>query len=179
MYSGMNANPNNFWQYSVAFYREPGIAEACLKLQSQHGFDVNLVLFCIWYGLHRGLLPAPLLQQALDFSQNWNALGVHPLRDARTMLKRGTHLQSLSSAADINALRESIKGLELKAEQIQQQELQHLAAAHPDHNAQGNSQVDTMQENLKNLCELSGCEWQRAEPQLQLILESVGKALAE
>mgnify|MGYP000439297982 CR=1 FL=1 len=59
----MNANANNFWQYSVAFYREPGIAEACLKLQNQHGFDVNLVLFCIWHGLYRGLLPVTLLEQ--------------------------------------------------------------------------------------------------------------------
>ena len=65
----MNANVNNFWQYSVAFYREPGITEACLKLQNQHGFDVNLVLFCLWYGLNRGLLPVPLLQQALVFAK--------------------------------------------------------------------------------------------------------------
>jgi uncharacterized protein (TIGR02444 family) len=175
----MNANANNFWLYSVAFYREPGIAEACLKLQNQHGFDVNLVLFCLWYGLNRGLVPAPLLQQAVDFSHYWNALGVQPLRDARTMLKSDTRLRSLSSAADINALRESIKGLELKAEQIQQQELKQLAAAHRTTMRKATPQVDMMQENLKNLCELSGCEWQRAEPQLQLILESVGKALAE
>ena len=174
----MNANTNNFWQYSVAFYREPGIAEACLKLQNQYGFDVNLVLFCIWYGLHQGLLPTPLLQQALGFSHHWNALGVRPLRDARTMLKRDARLQSLSSAADINALRERIKGLELKAEQIQQQELQHLADASLEHNAQGKPQVDAMQENLKNLCELTDCEWHTAEPQLQLLLETAGTVLA-
>ena len=172
----MNANVNNFWQYSVAFYRKPGITEACLKLQNQHGFDVNLVLFCLWYGLNRGLLPVPLLQQALDFSHYWNALAVQPLRDARTMLKIDTRLRSLSSAADINALRESMQGLELKAEQIQQQELQQLAAFHLGHNAQGNSQVETMQQNLENLCELLGCEWYSAEPQLQLILETAGKA---
>ena len=174
----MNANANNFWLYSVAFYREPGIAEACLKLQNQHGFDVNLVLFCLWYGLNRELVPVPLLQQALDFSHYWNALGVQPLRDARTMLKSDKRLRSLSSAADINALRESIKGLELKAEQIQQQELKQLAAAHRNHNAQGNSVVDTMQQNLENLCELSGCEWYSAEPQLQMILETASKARA-
>ena len=174
----MNANTNNFWEYSVAFYREPGIAETCLKLQNQYGFDVNLVLFCIWYGLHRGLLPTLLLQQALDFSHHWNALGVRPLRDARTMLKRDARLQSLSSTADIDVLRENIKELELKAEQIQQRELQHLADASPVHNAQGKPQIDAMQENLKNLCELTDCEWHTAELQLQLLLETADTVLA-
>lgn len=174
----MNANANNFWQYSVAFYREPGIAEACLKLQNQHGFDVNLVLFCLWHGLYRGLLPISLLRQVLDFSQHWRTLGVQPLRDARTNMKQDSRLQSLSSAADIDALRESIKALELKAEQIQQQELQRLADAYPQHDNQAELQIDAMQGNLKNLCQLTGSDWEAATLEIQLMLDTARKALA-
>lgn len=159
----------------MAIYREPGVADACLVLQNQHGFDVNLVLFCIWHGLYRGLVPNPLLQQALEFSLYWKDLGVQPLRDVRTAMKRDARLQALASAADINALRENIKGLELKAEQIQQQELQRLADGQLEPNEPVDLQVDTPQRNLKDLCQLTGCDWHAAAPQFQLILESASK----
>lgn len=123
-------------------------------------------------------MPNPLLQQAVEFSLYWKDLGVQPLRDARTAIKRDARLQTLASAADINALRENIKGLELKAEQIQQQELQRLADGQIEPNEPVDPQSDTMQGNLKKLCQLTGCDWHAAAPQFQLILDSASKALA-
>ena len=49
-----------FWQFSLAFYRQPGVADACIRLQEEAGVDVNLLLFLLWQAsLKRGLfLPA-------------------------------------------------------------------------------------------------------------------------
>jgi uncharacterized protein (TIGR02444 family) len=34
---------NPFWEFSLAFYAEPGVAPACLAMQDLEGVDVNLV----------------------------------------------------------------------------------------------------------------------------------------
>ena len=51
--------PTPFWDFSLAVYGRPGVAPACLALQQRHGADVNLLLFCAWFGAaHRGRLTA-------------------------------------------------------------------------------------------------------------------------
>ncbi len=37
-----------FWRFSLATYRKPGVATACLALQDECGVDVNLMLFLLW-----------------------------------------------------------------------------------------------------------------------------------
>lgn len=37
-----------FWEYSLAVYSKPGVAQNCLKLQDNHGLNVNLLLLCHW-----------------------------------------------------------------------------------------------------------------------------------
>ena len=37
-----------FWRFSLAFYRLPAVADACIALQEQAGVDVNLLLFLLW-----------------------------------------------------------------------------------------------------------------------------------
>ena len=32
-----------FWRFSVKFYGEPGVAQACIDLQDQVGVDVNVL----------------------------------------------------------------------------------------------------------------------------------------
>ncbi len=39
---------NPLWQYSLAVYGRPAVAEACLALQDEHGADVNLLLCGCW-----------------------------------------------------------------------------------------------------------------------------------
>jgi uncharacterized protein (TIGR02444 family) len=37
-----------FWRFSLNFYRQAGVAEACIALQDDFGVDVNLMLFLLW-----------------------------------------------------------------------------------------------------------------------------------
>jgi len=116
----------DLWEFSLKLYAEPGIAASCLSLQNQHGFDVNLVLFCIWYGCRHGELTDDLLRTALEISDRWREAVVRPLRSLRTELKRDLTESAYSSSSEIFALRERIKTAELDAERIQQQELEKL-----------------------------------------------------
>ena len=178
----MNANADNFWQFSVTLYREPGIAETCLDLQNQHGFDVNLVLFCIWYGLARGPLPAHLLQQAIDFSSHWKQLVVQPLRETRTRMKQDPTLESLPAVSEIKALREDIKRLELNSERIQQQELQRLADNLQDTGQKeidGNAQdKHPSEENLEKLTIAMGSAGDNCSEQFQLLVATTRRLFA-
>ena len=37
-----------FWRFSLKFYRQAGVAEACIAAQDGCGVDVNLLLFLFW-----------------------------------------------------------------------------------------------------------------------------------
>jgi len=107
---------NPFWQFSLRFYSDPIIEQQCLDLQGQ-GFQVNLLLFCLWHGnAGRGVLLTPRLlqlQQLLLPSQQV----IEPLRLSRQRLKslRDPHQQPY-----LDQLRQQLKHAELAAEQYQQ-----------------------------------------------------------
>lgn len=122
----MNPANDDLWEFSLTLYAEPGVAASCLSLQNQHGFDVNLVLFCLWYGFRHGVLTEDLLKTALDTADRWRETVVQPLRSLRTRLKRDLVESAYASSPEISALREKIKTAELDAERIQQQELEKL-----------------------------------------------------
>lgn len=122
----------SFWDFSLRLYRLPQVSETCLTLQNTHGFDVNVLLFACWYGRTQGALPTPLLQDVLQFSAQWRQEVVSPLRHARTWMKGSladpdSVLANQSGARD---LRERIKAVELRSEQLQQQVLEQLAQDH-------------------------------------------------
>merc|ERR1711991_570343 len=102
----MGTANGDLWEFSLKLYAEPGIAASCLSLQNQHGFDVNLVLFCIWYGCRHGELTDDLLRTALEISDRWREAVVRPLRSLRTELKRDLTESAYSSSSEIFALRE-------------------------------------------------------------------------
>ena len=122
----MSTASGDLWEFSLKLYAEPGVAASCLSLQDQHGFDANLVLFCIWYGCRHGELTDALLKTALETSDRWRETVVRPLRSLRTQLKRDLKESAYSSSSEISVLRERIKTAELDAERIQQQELEKL-----------------------------------------------------
>ena len=122
----MGSANGDLWEFSLKLYAEPGVAASCLSLQNQHGFDVNLVLFCIWYGFRHGELTEDLLETALETSDSWRETVVQPLRQLRTRLKRALMESAYSSSSEISALKERIEKAELDAERIQQQELEKL-----------------------------------------------------
>ena len=122
----MGPAKSDLWEFSLKLYAEPGVAASCLSLQNRHGFDVNLVLFCIWSGFRHGELTDDLLKTALETSDRWRETVVQPLRSLRTRLKRDLTESAYSSSSEISALRERIETAELDAERIQQQELEKL-----------------------------------------------------
>lgn len=112
------------WRWSGEVYRRPGVAEACLRLQDEHGADVNLALALVWAGAEGIALDAAALVPLTEISQRWQAQVVAPLRGVRRALKGGVG----AAAPAAQALREEIKTIELEAERV---ELELLAAALP------------------------------------------------
>ena len=119
--------PASFWNFSVHTYGKPGVADACLALQDRHGLDVNVLLFCCWYGYTRGVLDEPLWERVLACSEPWADNVVRPLRTVRTWMKHTGCTQPEVSNDECMSLREEIKRIELKAEHLQENSLQALA----------------------------------------------------
>lgn len=75
---------NPFWDYSVSIYGKPDVADACIFLQDRYGFDVNLLLFCVWLGASgRGSLDADEIEGCLRRTGDWRARVIEPLRSIR------------------------------------------------------------------------------------------------
>ena len=106
-----------FWRFSLALYARPGVASALLALQDRAGHDINLILFALWAGAVRGArLDAGTLAGAEAAIAELRREAVAPLRGLRQRLKA-------EPAADVQALRRKILGLELAAERRVQQRL--------------------------------------------------------
>ena len=165
----------NLWDYSLALYKLEGVAPACLILQDQHGFDVNLILFCLWYGSQNGRLSRETLQEALELSKYWSELAVLPLRSVRTAIKADPLIQALPEAEYIATLREQVKKLELSAEKIQQTMLERLVTEDTgrtlnEENDDGGAN-DAGETNLTMLTAAMSLELDcKAQPQMQTIL---------
>ena len=113
------------WRFSVAFYRQDGVAPACLALQDGCGVDVNLLLFLLWIALSRRQIGADDLR-ALDARlAPWRAGVIGPLRQMRRRLKADAPLLASAPAA---AFRERVKAIELESERLQQEAMHAMAA---------------------------------------------------
>ncbi len=99
----------DFWDWAVAAYARPGVAELCLDLQDAHGQNVPLLLWAIWAGQDGRRIDAA---QAVATARAWQEV-ISPLRDVRRRLKttvtEGDDAQRL-------AVREQVKAVELSAE---------------------------------------------------------------
>lgn len=116
----------DFWNFSVATYGKAGVAEACLHLQEELGIDVNVLLYCCWYGCTRGTLDRPAMERILSFAEPWAENVVRPLRAARSWMKAVGCDQPFVPGDECMALREEIKRAELKAEHLQENRMQAL-----------------------------------------------------
>lgn len=157
----MTVTQSEFWEFSVTLYALPGVAEHCLSLQNDHGLDVNLLLFCIWYGRQFGEVPEALLDDALSLSYQWRNEVVNPLRTVRTQMKKNTELAESFADSGYRELREAIKRVELESERVQQDKLEKLATNHIGQG--GKAKASAAAANLKTLCEklgLTTSQWQ-------------------
>ncbi|MEM6293558.1 MAG: TIGR02444 family protein [Myxococcota bacterium] len=100
------------WEFSLAHYRTPGVAAACLRLQDEHGFDVNVALACLW---HEGRGGSPLMAEdfaaLLEHEARARVLAIRPIR-------RGA-----KAATGADALYRTLKTAELQAENLFQRAL--------------------------------------------------------
>lgn len=113
-----------FWPFSLETYGRPGVEEACLALQDDHGLDVNCLLFCCWAGA-AGIdrLSKSEVHAVRAVSVDWNETVVQPLRQARRALK---DRQGPASDGPVAALRQAVMDVELEAEWHEQRLLQDL-----------------------------------------------------
>ena len=112
-------------RFALACYAQPGVESACLELQAD-GADVCLLLAGAWLECRGVACSAERLAQLRQVADAWQAEVTTPLRRLRQAWR-----ESAKHDAALGALRERVKQLELDAEYIQLDRLQHVAEAWP------------------------------------------------
>jgi uncharacterized protein (TIGR02444 family) len=109
-----------FWRFSLNFYRQPGVSDACIALQDECGVDVNLLLFLFWLADDGRRLSGEEVKRLDDGVCDWRNLTIIPIRDTRRKLKGA---RTLVDPGEQEAFRTKVKAVELDAERLQQQAL--------------------------------------------------------
>jgi uncharacterized protein (TIGR02444 family) len=123
----------DLWSFALSTYARPGVEDTCLRLQAQ-GADVCLVLCGLWLE-QRGVAPQPSRLQALrQIAGPWQAEVVEPLRQVRTQWRA-----MAQHDAELGALREQVKALELEAERLLLSRLEDVTQGWP--RAEGGTQA--------------------------------------
>jgi uncharacterized protein (TIGR02444 family) len=117
-----------FWRFSLKFYRQPAVSEACIALQDGFGVDVNLLLFLLWLASDDRQLAAEEVRMLDDNVRDWRNLTIVPIRDVRRKLKGAA---TLVDPGTQEAFRNKIKTVELEAERLQQEALYAFAKSGP------------------------------------------------
>jgi uncharacterized protein (TIGR02444 family) len=102
---------NPFWQFSLSLWQQDGVQESLLKLQDQHEWLINRVLFSCWCGLHK-TLPTEMDEALLIQATAWQRQWVNPLRERRHQLNTEIPWHQ--------ALKKQLQHTELLSEQIEQ-----------------------------------------------------------
>lgn len=103
---------DEFWDFTLAIYGQPGVSPALIELQDRFGRDVNLVLYCCWVAASgRGRLSGDDMTRADAAVARWRAGVVEPLRAARRAAKQAPPVET-------DGFYEHIKAVELDAERI-------------------------------------------------------------
>ena len=117
-----------FWRFSLRFYRQPGVSDACIALQDDCGVNVNLLLFLLWLASQGRTLAADEVKKLDDKVRSWRELTIVPIRDTRRKLK-GT--PTLVDQGKQEAFRNKVKAVELDAERLQQEALYQFTKSGP------------------------------------------------
>ncbi len=100
------------WEFSLALYDQPNVADSCLRLQDEDGINVNILLWCAWLGNSGYLLNQHSLDQGQALIDRWNRQYISPLRALRVQMKADYGV----SDTEIERVRSTIKQAELYAE---------------------------------------------------------------
>jgi uncharacterized protein (TIGR02444 family) len=117
-----------FWRFSLGFYRQPEVADACIALQEQAGVDVNLLMFLLWHATLGRALSAAEVEELERRIGAWREMTVIPLRAVRRALKVPP---ALVAPATAEQFRTRIKAVELEAERLQQEAMYERVRATP------------------------------------------------
>jgi uncharacterized protein (TIGR02444 family) len=109
-----------FWRFSLKFYGQTGVSDACIALQDGCSVDVNLLLFLFWLASERQELSADEVKKLDATIKSWRELTIIPIRDTRRKLKGA---KTFVDPAKQEALRDRVKAVELEAEKLQQEAL--------------------------------------------------------
>ena len=116
----------DLWNFALELYARAGVEQACLELQ-ETGSDVCLLLTGAWLQ-RRGVRCLDERLQALQqAAAPWQREVIAPLRQVRQDWRANA-----SQDADLAALREQVKKLELQAERVLLDRLQALAENWPN-----------------------------------------------
>jgi uncharacterized protein (TIGR02444 family) len=121
-----NSQGSPLWRFSLRFYRQPKVADACIALQEEAGVDVNLLLFLLWHATLMHELSAGEVAALEGKIGPWRDATVIPLRTVRRALKAPP---ALVAGAGAELFRTRIKAVELEAERLQQEAMYELARA--------------------------------------------------
>lgn len=160
-----------FWRFSIAFYGQPGVAAACLRLQDERGADVNLLLLALWLGTLGHRLDRRTGQALQRAARHWQRPLVAPLRLVRRRLKRRLGSLEGEAAAHLAALRGELARLELELERVEQEALEALVGEP----AQGCPDREVAAHNLDRL----GLERVTRTPGWRLLLDTAFPVLRE
>jgi uncharacterized protein (TIGR02444 family) len=117
-----------FWRFSLRYYRQPGVGDACIALQDSAGVDVNLLLFLLWQASRRRTFAAAEVEALEQRIGEWRRMTVVPLRAVRRALKSPP---ALVEGAAAEAFRSKIKAVELEAERLQQEAMHRMSQTLP------------------------------------------------
>jgi uncharacterized protein (TIGR02444 family) len=117
-----------FWRFSLGYYRQPGIGDACIALQDGAGVDVNLLLFLLWQASVGRTFAVAEVDELERRIGAWRSMTVIPLRHIRRALRSPP---ALVEGAAAEAFRNKIKAVELEAERLQQEAMYQMSRALP------------------------------------------------
>jgi uncharacterized protein (TIGR02444 family) len=159
-----------FWRFSLQFYRLPGVAEACIRLQEEAGADVNLLLFLLWHGTQLRRLSGQEVERLEQKIAPWRDRAVIPLRAIRRALKSP---QGLVEAGTAEAFRTRIKAVELEAERLQQGAMYDLVRV----SLLGEAAPSVDEAARANVAAYAGiCRAAFAQPAVDILLEALAKS---
>jgi uncharacterized protein (TIGR02444 family) len=126
--SEIQAETTPFWRFSLHFYRQTGVSDACIALQDNCGVDVNLLLFLFWLASDGRLLSPDEVKKLDEKVRSWRELTIIPIRETRRKLKGAA---TLLDPGKQEAFRNKVKAVELDAEKLQQEALYEFTRSGP------------------------------------------------
>ncbi len=130
MKHSMGPPDNPFWNFSLQFYSQDGVADILLWFQEECQVDINVMLYCCWAGISQTpVLRATDITFLRQIVDRWQSEIVQPLRSLRQTLKIDARGAPVSQVAGVRA---SLQQAELEAERLQQDML-HTSAPREAH----------------------------------------------